>query len=121
MSRGGKEYTNMLHALYGDNKGHDLDEVYQELMNKEKNVLDTVDRVVNQKRRKSVRDEQFINMPVYAVVMRFGTVLSTLVSDVVKARSVRKAWAAVHREDRGIYVGLLLIIIALFLLIVQVS
>ena len=120
MSRGAKEYDAMLKALYGDpSAGGSGDELYQELMAKEQNVLATVNRVVNQKKRTTVRDEQFVNMPLMAVVLRFGTVMSTLIADMVKARSVGKAWAAVRREDRGIYVGLLLIVVALFLLVVQ--
>lgn len=104
--------------LYGTKDNRD-GEQYQALMAHEKNVLATVNRVANQERRDRTRDQQFVHMSLHAIVTRFSHAMTTLVQDLARVRSTRQLMRALKHKDRTMYLGLLLVIVALFLLLLQ--
>lgn len=113
-----KDYAKFMRALYGTQDNRD-GEQYQKLMAHEKDVLATVNRVANQARRDRTRDAQFVHMSLQAVVRRFSHAMTTLVQDLARARNTRQLMRALKHKDRTMYLGLLLVIVALFLLLLQ--
>lgn len=80
------------------------DDKYNELMNKESVVLDTVNRVVNQVETEK-NTKNMIDTPVNIVVYR---VFQTMIA-VFKEMSERKPLREIFREDRRIYIGMFIV------------
>jgi hypothetical protein len=110
-----RDYKTLLKELYDKDDGS----VYQKLMQKEYTVLDTVNRAINQVKEDKNTNEQFINMPVIAIGERFYTSMKTIFNDLQNVKSYKGIYNIINMEDRIIYIGLLLILIALFLLLIQ--
>ena len=112
-----KDYRALVSMLYGGSVGDD--EMYQELMKKEGNVLDTVNRVANQMRTDATQADEFVNLPIVAVIHRVYTSVRAVMKDLPAARNAKQLRDVIMRDDRRIYIGVLLICVALFLLLLQ--
>ena len=110
-----KEYNKLLTQLYGRND----ESLYQDLMNKEQDVLDVVSRVANSKREADTAAGQFVHMPLVAVMQRFYQVIVEVAAEASKAKSLHGLVLAVRKGDRVIYAGIFVVAVALFLLLLQ--
>lgn len=110
-----KEYRKLLAQLYAKNDNT----LYQQLMAKEKDVLDVVNRVANDARMADIKAGQFVHLPLAAMMQRFYAVILEVGADLAKAKMFKDIVSAVRRDDHVIYIGILLVITALFLLLLQ--
>jgi hypothetical protein len=111
-----RDYMQIVSDLYANDGGDDL---YQSLMRRERNVLNTVNRVANDVRADASAYDGFLRMPLPALLQRFHTSLMAVGSGLGSAKTAADVHRAVFSEDRSIYVGVLLVVVALFLLLVQ--
>ena len=120
------EYKELVDAVFGrgasvrDHAGSGTD-AYQTLMAKERRVLDTVDRVVNDAAVVDVDSRTFFQMPMHEVAIRIVGSIRGLMDDLIEARKPEHVLRAVMLEDRKVYLGLVLIAVALCIALINAS
>ena len=107
---------------HGRNDSPAAPDAYQHLMSRERRVLDTVDRVVNDavKHKSADADRSLLDTPIHELAMRTVGAIRALFDDLVASRSIEDVLAALKDPTRTAYVGLALIALAAFLGALQV-
>ena len=128
--RGGEgvsaEYKSLVDTVFGrgasarDRAGSGTD-AYSSLMAKERRVLDTVDRVVNDAAVTDADVRTFFDMPIHEIAIRIVGALRGLMDDLMEARKPKDVWRALMHEDRRVYLGLVLMATALVCATVQAA
>ena len=127
---GGGEHRALLDAVHGTGAfagggNPDAPDPYQHLMSREKRVLETVDRVVNDARRAELASGEdfrtFTQLPLHVIGMRALSSLRALLDDLVMARTPQAVYAALMQDDRKIYLGVCAILLAFCLTFIQAS
>jgi hypothetical protein len=89
---------------------------YQYLMSRERRVLDTVDRVVNDALTRDAGDRSLFGMPIHELAMRTLGAVRALFDDLVASRSLDDGLKALRDPIRMPFVGIALIALAVFML-----
>jgi hypothetical protein len=110
-----QEYRRLLSDLYSSNK----DNLYQQLIEKETEVLKTINRAANVDQKDNILAGHFVHMPLLAVFQRMYDVLNDVGKELPKTKDMADIVKVVRKSDRIIYIGVTLVIIAMFLLVVQ--
>lgn len=115
------EYTKLTQLLEKEmvNKG----EVYTEIMKKEGNVLNTINRVVDHESKKYYDAKLFYHMPLLTILAVFintwkNIFLELATMDKLDFYGVIEVF---NKKDRIIFVGFMLFLIALFLYLVDIA
>jgi hypothetical protein len=111
------EYKEVLDVLKRD----DVDNSYQDLMTHEKKTLETVNNVIKYYRDEELIDGQFINQSIHTIFMRFFDVWNQILEDIINVRQPTDIVAIFTKNDRIIFIGITLIVIALILIFLQNS
>ena len=111
------EYKEIIDVLQRTN----VEDNYQDLMAKEDKVLETVNTVVKYYRDEDIKDGEFINQGLGRVIVRFLDVWKEIMNDFTDVTRKKTAYSILTEGDRLIYIGLTLIIVALFLFFVESS
>ena len=98
-----------------------VEDSYQDLMAKETQVLKTVNDVVRYYRDKDIKDNEFINQSISIISERFVEVWIDIINGIATASSVIDVIKVVGKKDHPIYVGITLVIVALFLFLIESS
>lgn len=99
----------------------DVDNSYQDLMNKEEKVLDAVSDVVKYYRDKDIKDGEFINQSLSIIAERFVEVWVEIINGIASASSLNDIIRVIGAKDHPIYIGITMVIIALFLFLIESS
>lgn len=112
------EYKSMLSLIESENQ----DNTYEELMKKEKNTLDTVNKVIKYYQDNDIMNKTFSNMTFYEIVIRTSEVWTDIFNDIITWKSAKKnALEVFYKEDRMIYIGIFLIFVSFFLFFIVIS
>lgn len=103
-----------------DDKAADIDDAYIQLMSKERRVLDTVDRIVNDTVRVS-KERGLADMPLHEVAVRIVSSIRSLLDDLLASKSIKDAVNAITNESRRTYLGICLIIAGFLLAFIQAT
>lgn len=116
-----KEYSDLLNLIEQDSTTRE--DVYQELIKKEEKVLDVVSRVSSQMLEKNNNDNSLLDMSISEATARFANTWKNIYVEMIESRSVdpRKIADIVTKDDRKVYVGFMLVMIAMFLYFISVS
>jgi hypothetical protein len=120
------EYKELVDAVFGhgtsarERAGSGTD-AYQTLMSKERRVLDTVDRVVNDAAVVDADTRTFFQMPMHEIAIRIIRSIRGLMDDLYEARKPEHVLRAVMKDDRKVYLGLVLIAVALIIGLINAS
>lgn len=98
-----------------------VEDSYQDLMGKEKQVLETVNNVVKYYRDDDIKNGEFINQGFATIYARFFDVWKDILNDYTSAGYNKSMLTILTQGDRPIYVGIGLIVIALFLFFIESS
>lgn len=92
---------------------------YTDLMQKEKNVLDTVNAVVKHYQQKKSEAETFTSMQLSDMVFNFATDMSAMFRELIATSTQKKVdYAKVFTQGhRLIYIGIVLIFVAFLIAI----
>lgn len=119
------DLANDLYNLITNNKpvSDSVNTLYDELMAKEKRVLETIQRVVedkaiDRKMKNSFLETPISRMPLELIRSMTGLLASLTISPPVSYDNLMTTMAKDHRM---IYAGISLVIIALFLIFIQIS
>lgn len=96
-----------------------VEDSYQDLMQKEDKVLDTVNNVVKYYRDEDIKNGEFINQGIAGIIRRYFDVWKEIIDDFTSKDTMYAS--IVYKDDRPIYIGITLIIIALFLFFIENS
>jgi hypothetical protein len=113
------EHDSILRLLRtGEDTEHDVTQpqnvdVYHRLLQKEERVLDTIDRVINDSVMTEVDSMAFVNLPLHVIILRTVDRLTSVLQDLLRSRSVGDFKLAVSKEDRLMYIGIVIIVIAI--------
>jgi predicted CopG family antitoxin len=119
-----KEYSDLLKLLKDDEMSRE--DIYQELINKEKEVLDVVSRVASQDSHTKVSKELFPNLTFTEAIARFANVWTNIFTETVENASTGRMHnlhpsTLLLKGDRKIYVGAMLVIIALMMFFISIT
>lgn len=109
-------YQSLITDLYQTNTG----DLYQSLMGREQSVLSTIDRVATQRRADGLKGQEFVHLPLAVIWHRMSAALVAIFQDLLKARTYHDGVRAFAKSDRRLYVGLLTVVVAIFLLMITV-
>ena len=99
--------------LYQDAvKATEAENVYDLIMSREKNVLESVNRVVNQKEKEHTK-KSFRDTSVENVVYRVFVTLNNVITDMFS----KKPMTLVFKKERRLYIGLFLVVVSILLII----
>lgn len=89
-----------------------LSEVYQSLLKRERRVLDTVDRVVNDARKTELASLELVDLPIRSLAYRAMRTGKSMLDDLVEANNATDVGRALVSGDRKVFLGAALILIA---------
>lgn len=113
MDRPLKNYNDLLKLLEQDNNLQK--DVYSELIEKEHNVLEVSNRIANQKHESDAISNMFLNISLSNIIARFGFTWQNIFEELIVDRDYKSIVSILFKQDRKIYVGMMVILIAIFI------
>ena len=119
-----------IETAYGDYKdlvkgladGASKDTIYEEIMAKEQNRIDLINRVVTQKQEAAAMSSLFYNNSLLEIAIAFAQAWRAIFTRLVVEKAPATQWQGIlYDGDRKIYVGMMLVLVALFLYFVDAS
>lgn len=110
------EYTEIIDIINRTN----VEDSYQDLMKKEDKVLDTVNNVVKIYRDEDIKSGEFIHQGIDTIIYRFFDVWKDIIDDFTSNKNY-KYLDIITKDDRPIYIGISMMMIALFLFLIESS
>lgn len=107
------DYESVLELLNKDETN-----VYQDIMKKEKQSLDTMNNVMKTYNDAEYAKKQFVNMSYAETVLKFADTLTDIVTDVRKTKHINEVSAIFMKGDRLIFIGLFMVIMSVFIFFV---
>jgi hypothetical protein len=102
------EYKSLVEILEKSNN----DGIYQELMDKEEKVLDTVNKVIQVYKDDDIRKlkyKNFLDYSIHEAIFKFFNVWVEMFKEIVAHENILDV---IQKEDRLIYIGMMLIILS---------
>lgn len=110
-----KSYNDILKLLEnGELQGKD---VYTELMQKEKHVLDVSSRIATQEKEQTMFSTMFLNLSIYEIITRFAFTWQNIFTEIFIEKDYWSIPDILFKKDRKIYIGLMMLLISCFLFI----
>ena len=98
--------------------GHDR---YGDLMRQEARVLDTVDRVVNDARLQQIKKTSVIEMSMMEIIARTAEVVHDMYLELFTVRSMEEIKNVFIKQERRVYLGIIVTIIGFLIGFIQLS
>lgn len=96
--------------------------MYEALMDKEEAVLKTINRVVDHSNKKQIEGEEALNVPIRELGRRFGVTAKDMYLELYSVKDAKDVLAVFTKSsDRWIYIGAIIVLVALFLYFVSVT
>lgn len=111
------EYTSFLETL----QKSDLENTYKDLISKEDKVLDTVNHVVNTLNERKIRDKSFTGMSLSEIYHLLFLELPQMVKDFENMKSLDDLPLILMKNNRPIYMGIIMVIMGIFLFLLYNS
>lgn len=99
----------------------DAESMYPDLMKKETKVLDTVNHVVNHYKDTNSQNSMFMHKSMYEIYNLFFLEWPVIMSELLKVKSVDDVIDVLTKNDRLIYIGILLVLASFILFFVNSS
>lgn len=111
------EYNDFAKLLKSSKPQH----LYEDLINKEDRLLQTLNRVVDYSNRKELEAKEFLHTPVKDVAKGFMSSMLELFEELFKVKSRDQLIALMTDADRIIYFGILIIIFSIILFFLDIA
>ncbi len=99
----------------------DPTEIYEKTINTEKNVLNTINRVIDHSNQKELKSKEFLNLSIKEHIFNLFKVLKSLINNIYKVRNINHFNKLFLKNETQIYVGMLIVIISLILFFIFIS
>jgi len=111
------EYDKLMDVLnYAPTNG-----MYEELMKREDNVLQTVNRVVDHSNQRQLESHEVVNMSLMQNVKNFGNTMYKMFDELFKAKNYDDVVHVFRNSERVIYMGVMIVVMSLFLYFATIS
>lgn len=118
------KYNDFLKVIQNkyNNVNLNADSIYDELVKKENNILKTINRVIDFEKDKENK-KKFLNLPLSKIYKNIFHNLNKILEELLKTKNLttKKFKKIILKEKRIIYLGILLIIIAIYLSLIELS
>ena len=113
---------NDLYKIINNNYADSSSSIYNEILNREKDMKDLIERVVEYKDKEKL-SAQFTQKSIADVSNKLFKVLNDILEESTNDNNIsfKKIKEVVNQDDRRIYLGLFLVIMAVSLLLIEVS
>lgn len=113
---------NDLYKIINNNYADTSSSIYNEILNREKDMKDLIERVVEYKNKEKL-STQFTQKSIADVSNNLFKTLNKILEESTDDNNIsfKKIKEAVNQDDRRIYLGLFLVIMAVSLLLIEVS
>jgi uncharacterized membrane protein len=113
---------NDLYKIINNNYADTSSSIYNEILNREKDMKDLIQRVVEYKDKEKL-SAQFTQKSIADVSNKLFKVLNDILEESTNDNNIsfKKIKEVVNQDDRRIYLGLFLVIMAVSLLLIEVS
>ena len=113
---------NDLYKIINNNYADSSSSIYNEILNREKDMKDLIERVVEYKNKEKL-SAQFTQKSIADVSNNLFKTLNKILEEITDDNNIsfKKIKEAVNQDDRRIYLGLFLVIMAISLLLIEVS
>jgi hypothetical protein len=103
-----------------NNVNLNADSIYDELVKKENSILKTINRVIDFEKDKENK-KKFLNLPLSKIYKNIFHNLNKILEELLKTKNLttKKFKKIILKEKRIIYLGILLIIIAIYLALIE--
>lgn len=114
------DYTNLINALDNDVSKQTI---YEEVMAKEKNRIDMINRVVEQQQSLKTESSIFYNKRLIEIAITCAETWRAMFYNVVndKPKSISELYNIFLHDDRRIYTGIMIVLIGMFLYFIDIS
>lgn len=108
---------------YNQNGDITKNSIYDEIMKREKDVKQIIDRVIEMKDKEKLNKKLFTNTQLNTVFTKTFAVLNDIMEDTTKVNdlSYKRFRKIIGKEQRSIYIGIFLVLIAISLALIEVS
>lgn len=116
------DFYKIIQNKYVDNTINN-DSIYDKIVTKEKDVYETINRVIDFKNQQKKEKTLFINTKFSDIFMNIFKVLNGLLEDLTKFDKItyKQLKKLVNKKQRIIYLGLFMILCAIFLALIEIS
>lgn len=113
---------NDLYKIINNNYSDTTSSIYNEILNREKDMKGLIERVVEYKNNEEL-SKQFTQKSIADISNNLFKVLNDILEETTSDNNIsfKKIKEIVNKEDRRIYLGLFLVIMAVSLLLIEVS
>jgi hypothetical protein len=118
MSDAYKEYKDFVNSV---NDSSQKDDVYNELMQKETNVLNTINRVAETELSKKNNTNLFYNKSLIEIAALFANTWANIFTELINEDMYKQPMQVFWNGDRKIHVGLMIVLVSIFLFFIQIS
>lgn len=104
------EYKSLVEIL---EKSHDYGGTYQELMNKEEKVLDTINKVIKVYKDDDIHKRKyksFLDYSIHEAAFKFFNIWIEMFKEIVQGENILKV---IQKEDRLVYIGMMMIVLSI--------
>lgn len=108
------EYKSLIDIL-SESSTNENANTYQDLMQKESNVLSTVNQVVKNIQDKKIKSNQFVEMNINDIVQKFFLIWPDILLEIYQIKNPKDILDIITKDDRVIYLGIMMIIIGCFM------
>jgi len=96
-------------------------DVYEQIMSKEQDRINLINRVVDQKSEQLWQGSLFYNKSIIDIVFLFASTLKIMFNEILVEKQFDKLDTILYTGDRKIYSGIMLVIVAGFLFFMNIS
>lgn len=114
-----KTYNDLLMLLESDDNAKK--DVYSKLMDQEKEVLRTLSLASNISKDKEIVTNMFLNMSIADLMAKFAFTWQNIFNELIIEKQFKILPMVLFKQERKIYVGMMLIIISCFLFVASIN
>jgi hypothetical protein len=117
------DFYKIIQNKYDQGGSINKNSIYDEILSREKDIKQIIDRVIEYKDQEKLEKKLFTNTKVSSVFLNTFKILNEVMDDLTRINqlSYTKLKKIVGKDQRQIYLGIFLVIIAIFLALIEVS
>lgn len=111
------EYKSLVDLIKSD----DIYNKYENLMKKENKVLDTVNHVIKNVKNIESQQNQIIHMSIYQIYNNMFLEIPKIMNELYRINNTNDIIIILTKNNRLIYLGIILVLISIFLFFIEIS
>ena len=116
------EQINDLYKIINNKYSNETNSIYEQILEKEENVRNTIDRVIKLKDDEKL-NELFTNTSIENIFIKIFKILNSILDEMNETENLtyKQFKKIMKKNSRIIYIGIFLIVLAVSLLLIEIS